>query len=204
MKGKIALTLTIPLLISAVLASTALAATMAILVSFNGGIGVIPVSSGQGTENIATVVNRNLVRGVQPPGQIWVIDDLVAKVFADGQITVRGKGLVLGGGDNVGRATGQSVFATLFCGAVAPFTESSTNLAGVPLATDGDFTINDVLTPTPPTPCDSPVLLIRNAGNLAWFAAGIPRANNVVPDEMEAVPPMDNPPPAPAEPTPMP
>ena len=40
------------------------------LVRFDGGIGVIPVSSGQGTAATATVVNRNIVRGVQPPDQL--------------------------------------------------------------------------------------------------------------------------------------
>ena len=43
------------------------------LVRFEGGIGVIPVSSGVGTDPTATTVNRNIVRGVQPPGQIWEI-----------------------------------------------------------------------------------------------------------------------------------
>jgi hypothetical protein len=50
------------------------------LVRFDGGIGVIPVSSGQGTAATATVVNRNIVRGVQPPGQLWVISSLKADV----------------------------------------------------------------------------------------------------------------------------
>ena len=55
------------------------------LVRFDGGIGVIPVSSGVGTAATATVVNRNIVRGVQPPGQIWVIANLKADVTADGR-----------------------------------------------------------------------------------------------------------------------
>ena len=44
--------------------------------------------------------------------------------------------------------------------------------ATVPLEPDGDFRIDDVLSPAPPSPCDTPVLLIVNA-NGAWFAAGI-------------------------------
>ena len=142
------------------------------LAKFEGGIGVIPVSSGQGTDATATTVNRNMVRGVQPAGQIWVIDDLEAQVTPDGRIQVKGEGLVLGGGNNVGRATGQRVFATLICEAAAPFTEHNSDLAGVPLAPNGDFRIDDVLSPAPTT-CDSPMLLIRNAANLNWFAAGI-------------------------------
>ena len=59
---------------------------------------------------------------------------------------------------------------------MAPFTQFSTDLAGVPLAANGDFRIDDVLVPAPPANCDSPVLLIRNSQpNPAWFAAGIPK-----------------------------
>jgi hypothetical protein len=142
------------------------------LASFKGGIGVIPVSSGVGTGETAEVVNRNIVRGVQPAGQIWVIRELKAKVRTNGEIEVEGEGLVLGGGNNVGRTTGQSVFATLICGSAPPFTEHSSDPVGVPLDPNGDFRIDDVLSDAPLT-CDSPVLLIRNAANLNWFAAGI-------------------------------
>jgi hypothetical protein len=148
-------------------------------VRFKGGIGVIPVSSGvvaPGTESTATtaeVVNRNFVRGVQPAGQIWVIADLDARVKTNGDIKVIGKGLILGGGNTVGRATGQSVFATLICEAAAPFTQHSTTLTGVLLAPNGDFKIDDILTPLPPATCASPLLLIRTAGSGNWFAAGI-------------------------------
>ena len=144
------------------------------LVRFKGGIGVIPVSSGVGTAATATDVNRNIVRGVQPPGQIWVIKDLDARVKTNGDIKVKGKGLILGGGNNVGRATGQSVFATLICEAAAPFTEHSTTLTGVPLADNGDFEIDDILSGFPINGCASPMLLIRTAGSGNWFAAGIP------------------------------
>lgn len=142
------------------------------LAIFKGGIGGIPVSSGQGTDATATTVNRNIVRGGQPAGQIWVISKLEAKVKTNGKIKVNGEGLVLGGGNNVGRATGQSVFATLICKAEAPFTEHNSELVGVPLDPNGNFSIDDVLLPAPTT-CDSPMLLIRNAANSGWFAAGI-------------------------------
>jgi hypothetical protein len=143
------------------------------LAKFKGGIGVIPVSSGVGTATTAEVVNRNIVRDIQPAGQIWVISKLEAEVKTNGDIKVEGEGLVLGGGNNVGRATGQRVFATLICEATAPFTERNSDLAGVPLEPNGDFAIDDVLTPVPPIPCASPVLLIRNASGKNWFAAGI-------------------------------
>lgn len=144
------------------------------LVQFDGGIGVIPVSTGVGTAPTATVVNRNIVRGVQPPGQIWVIRELRAEVKDDGHIRVDGRGLLLAGGNGVGSNAGASVFATLICEAAAPFTERNTELAGVALEPNGDFKIDDALTPAP-ADCASPVLLIRNAANKGWFAAGIPR-----------------------------
>jgi hypothetical protein len=149
------------------------------LVRFDGGIGVIPVSAGQGTAATATVVNRNLVRGVQPPGQLWVISSLKADVRTDGSIRVDGRGLLLAGGNGIGTNAGQSVRATLICDTVivAPATTPPLFETGlVPLEANGDFRIDDVLTPAPPAECASPVLLIRNPGG-AWFAAGIVKSS---------------------------
>jgi hypothetical protein len=145
------------------------------LVRFKGGIGVIPVSSAAGVVNAdgtSSSVSRNVVRGINPPGQIWVIADLRADISVDGHIRVNGKGLLLAGGNAIGGTAGQSVFATLICEAAAPFTLHNTTLTGVPLEQNGDFEIDDVLTPAP-SECASPVLLIRNVAG-AWFAAGIP------------------------------
>jgi hypothetical protein len=133
------------------------------LVRFKGGIGADPAS---------TVGTPNVVRGVNPPGQLWRIDDLRAEVQIDGSITVDGRGLLLAGGNNIGTTANLKVFATLICDAAAPFTEHSTNAAGVPLEPNGDFRIDDILSPAP-TGCASPVLLIRNTVNRAWFVAGI-------------------------------
>ena len=78
------------------------------LVKFKGGIGVIPVSAGVAvaptlaTAQTVESVNRNIVRGVQPPGQLWTIADLRADVKADGGIKVRGRGLLLAGGNGIG------------------------------------------------------------------------------------------------------
>jgi hypothetical protein len=146
------------------------------LAKFKGGIGVIPVSAGVGAAATAEVVNRNIVRGVQPPGQIWTISDLSAEVSTDGSIKVRGKGLLLAGGNGIGGNAGQSVRATLICEAAAPFTLHDTDPV-VPLEANGDFRIDGVLNPLPPIPCASPVLLIRNPAG-AWFAAGIPDLSN--------------------------
>ena len=146
------------------------------LVKFKGGIGVIPVSSGVGAAATAEVVNRNIVRGVQPPGQIWMIADLKAEVKVDGSIKVRGKGLLLGGGNGIGGNAGQSVRATLICEAAAPFALHDTDPV-VALEPNGDFKIEGTLNPAPPAVCDSPVLLIRNPAS-AWFAAGIVKQGN--------------------------
>src|SRR5207248_6876351 len=72
------------------------------LVRFDGGIGVIPVSSATVNADGSVTINRNIVRGVNPPGQPWVIAGLEADVETDGQIIVRGQGLLLAGGDNIG------------------------------------------------------------------------------------------------------
>jgi hypothetical protein len=150
------------------------------LVKFKGGIGVIPVSAGVAvaptlaTAQTVESVNRNIVRGVQPPGQLWVIADLRADVKADGSIKVRGRGLLLGGGNNIGTNAGQSVRATLLCEAANPVLHD-TGL--VPLELNGDFRIDDVLNPAPPAVCASPVLLIRNPAG-SWFAAGILKREN--------------------------
>ena len=133
------------------------------LVRFSGGIGVIPTGS-----------RNTTVRTVLAAGQIWRIQDLAADVKQDGRIRLDGRGLLLGSGNSVGSNANQSVFATLFCANDGNVPHSS-NSAGVPLEVDGDFRIDDTLSPAPPNPCTSPVLLIRSAGSGSWFAAGMLR-----------------------------
>ena len=133
------------------------------LVMFDGGIGDITTGSTDTT-----------VLGVPAAGQIWVIRDLTADVKVGGLIQVNGRGLLLGAGNAIGGNGNASVFATLFC-ANDGNVQHSTNLAGVPLQGNGDFRIQDSLSPAPPNTCASPVLLIRVTGNGGWFAAGIPR-----------------------------
>ena len=67
-----------PSLLSVLVLLTSSALADNTLAKFKGGIGVIPVSSGVGMAPTAAVVNRNIVRGVQPAGQPWVIRDLDA------------------------------------------------------------------------------------------------------------------------------
>ncbi|MEO8679161.1 MAG: hypothetical protein ABI665_08950 [Vicinamibacterales bacterium] len=142
---------------------------------FDGGIGVIPVSNGAGPLNAdgtSPNVRLNVVRGVNPGAGPWRIGDLRADIDTSGRIKVRGRGLLLASGNSIGQTANQNVFATLICGATAPFVEYSTTFA-VALATNGDFHIDDTLNPIP-SECASPVLLIRNTGGV-WFAAGIPK-----------------------------
>jgi len=145
-----------------------------VLVTFSGGIGVIPasnVAAPANTDGTFQNVARNVVRGVLPGGGPWRIGDLRATITTDGRIRVVGRGLLLASGNRIGQNGGQSVFATLICEAAAPFIERSTAPTGVLLAQNGDFRIDDVLSPVP-SGCASPVLLIRNLSG-AWFAAGI-------------------------------
>jgi hypothetical protein len=144
------------------------------LVRFKGGIGVDPISNVT-VSGPTTTASPNTVRGVSPPGQIWRIGDFTATVKVGGQIRLSGRGLLLAGGNGIGTNGGQSVFATLFCGPASGASASSSSSTGVPLEADGDFIINDVLSPEPPDPCTTPVLLIRTTGGAhPWFAAGIP------------------------------
>jgi hypothetical protein len=143
------------------------------LVRFDQGIGVDPISNVVVTGTTVTA-SANVVRGISPAGQIWRINDLDASVTTDGRIRVRGRGLLLGGGNGIGTNGGASVFATLFCGPAASASASSTTEAGVALDSDGDFVIEDQLSPMPPSSCETPVLLIRTSGGAhPWFAAGI-------------------------------
>jgi hypothetical protein len=147
-------------------------------VRFDGGIGVIPVASGAGPANPDGTfpnVKLNIVRGVPPGAGPWRIADLKADIDTNGRIGVRGRGLLLASSNSIGQNAGQSVFATLICEATTPFTEHNTTFT-VPLGQDGDFRIDDVLSPVP-SDCPSPVLLIRNAGGV-WFAAGIPKLDD--------------------------
>ena len=142
-----------------------------LLLSFDGGIGVDPVS-GIAANGAPTA---NVVRGVGPGGAPWRIARLTASIAVSGHITVRGRGLLLAGGNGIGTNGAQSVHAILFCGPVAPATTATahaTPAAGVALAANGDFRIDAMLSPTPPNPCGTPVLLIANPAP-RWFAAGI-------------------------------
>ena len=134
---------------------------------FKGGIGVQPISGVSATG----AVNLNVVRGVSPAGP-WRISSLIVDVSPNGHIIAVGRGLLLAAGNGIGTNGGQKVHVTLFCGPAATATAHSSTAAGVALAPNGDFAIDDFLSPLPPVTCTTPVLLVRNVGGL-WFAAGI-------------------------------
>ena len=168
---------TLAMLATVGIGSAATAHRRDILVSFDGGIGVIPAQNGAGVTNADGTlqdVRRNIVRGVAPGAGPWRIADLKATVDVDGRARVRGRGLLLASGNSIGQTANQVVFATLICEAAAPFVERSTSAAGVPLEPNGDFRIDDTLDSVP-SECPSPVLLIRTTGNGSWFAAGVPQ-----------------------------
>lgn len=174
---------TISLFALALLVLPAAAPAGTTVVEFEGGIGSQPLA-GSPTGLIA-----NDVRGVPPGGRPWEIRKLRATVKSEdghARIVVKGEGLILGGGNNVGLpGAPREVAATLFCGADA-FNSTSvlTNAAG-------DFRIRSTLvgpnaTTELPDPCTTPTLLIRNAPNGvpgAWFAAGIPKMGDEDPDK---------------------
>jgi hypothetical protein len=155
------------------LALTSISSAQSTALSFQGGIGVVNVIG----QNADSTIKLNVVRGVTPAAP-WVIAALTANITSDGHISVVGRGLLLSAGDGIGTNAGASVHATLFCGpATSP---TAFDEAGVPLDAAGNFQINDVLTPVPEFPCESPVLLIRSGaapGQGVWFAAGIPVNN---------------------------
>lgn len=167
----------VPLFALVFSAASAIAGDAPIVAVFDGGIGVQPLAGSP-----PTGVIPNDVRGVPPGGRPWEIRKLKATVRSeDGRasIVVKGKGLIFGGGNNVGLpGVPREVAATVFCG-----TNEAFNSASVFTNAAGDFEIKSPLTTSAgntmlPEPCMPATLLIRNApGGVPgpWFAAGIPK-----------------------------
>ncbi len=154
------------------------------IVQFNGAIGSQPFA------NVGGVPVANDVLGIAPGGRPWELRKLRAGVDINGMLRLTGKGLLLGGGNNIGRpAIPRSVQATLFCNEAG--TNLAWNSAAAALDAQGNFSISGPLAPVapnlltaPPNPCNLPILLIRNSTAATapggapvpgpWFAAGIP------------------------------
>lgn len=138
------------------------------LVRFEGGIGSQPLRAGPAP---------NIVRGVNAGGIPWVISRLNVDVKLDGRISVDGRGLLRGGGNDIGTAIAR-VHVRLFCNGGGDVIGSVHNSDDVPSVANGDFRIDGFVTPSPPSPCANPVLLIVNGasgGGGNWFVAGIPK-----------------------------
>jgi hypothetical protein len=172
--GGAALNLRLGLVLAlSVLGLNSISSAQSTALRFQGGIGVVNVIG----QNPDLTIKLNVVRGVTPAAP-WVIGALTANITSDGHISVVGRGLLLSASDGIGTNVGASVHATLFCGPATSATASDE--PGVPLDAAGNFIINDVLTPVPEFPCESPVLLIRSGaapGQGVWFAAGIPSSS---------------------------
>jgi len=151
---------------------------------FDGGIGVVP-ATWAGANNTAPTggaAAANAVNDTPPPGRPWVISDLKASVLGDGSFDVRGEGLVLAGGNNVGVSANLAVRMRLYCGGAAgvPLTKFTSNETTT-LEPNGDFHLRGQLAVVnQPLDCPNARLLIIAAGPNAanaggWFAAGIPK-----------------------------
>jgi hypothetical protein len=148
------------------------------LARFSGAISVDPV---RGIDaNNAPV--SSVVCGVSPGATPWQMASLHATIKNDGSIFVDGRGLLVAATNSIGTNAGQTIQAQLFCNTSSvncgvPSTSSPT---GVTLAPNGDFRIDDTLSPLPPMSCLNPVLLITQipAKGGRWFAAGIAVRSN--------------------------
>jgi hypothetical protein len=172
-----------------------------ILFEFDGGIGSQPFRAAAG----APV--SNTVAGISPGGAPWPITSLTAVVRTDGTIRLQAKGVLLGGGDNIGTRGGpRQMVVSLFCRnapvppAIAGTLQTiSYDSEFVDLDENGDFQLKSQLVnasgETLPGDCgdkgdNRPVLLIRTvtpansttntpAAPGAWFAAGILKSGHL-------------------------
>ncbi|MBK6850979.1 MAG: hypothetical protein IPG93_05090 [Burkholderiales bacterium] len=149
----------------------------AVLLKFDGAIGVDPLTAAGGVDV------PNVVRGINPGGRAWVIRKLQAKVFANATVAISGKGLLFSSGELIATRGGVThVAATLACGA-ADATALKYTTAPFELNAAGNFSIRGPLldganTAVLPASCANPQLLIRSANPTTgaaggWFAAGI-------------------------------
>jgi len=127
------------------------------------------------------------IRGVLSGGAPWVVKEGKITLDSDGRLKVRVKGLVIGEGalangnpvppGLIGTVAGiTTVHAALTCGGPGggvPFTITPTD--GVPIDSDGDFTIDAHI--SIPDVCAQPIVLIRIGAAAAegpWIAASEP------------------------------
>jgi len=94
-----------------------------VLVRFDDSVGVTPILSFAPPQNVDLTfanVALNVVRGVNPSGNPWKIDELTGVIHDDGRISVGGRGLMISGGDLIGQSLTLRIFATLVCELMPP------------------------------------------------------------------------------------
>jgi len=149
--------------------SVRLAASLALVAVLAVGAGVATADPGP---HAAKIIDTRLV-GIDQPGQVllgvtgggrpWTIEKGNAKLFADGRIDLKVRGLLLGpGGSNEGTNPVAKGRAIVVCNGVDKVMSDP-----VPFSPTGDAHVEAWL--TMPSPCLAPVVFFGSPGG-AWFA----------------------------------
>jgi hypothetical protein len=153
--------------------SIRLAIAIGLLAALVVGTGPVAADRGDPTKILDTrlvgVPNPPVtVVGVNGAGAAWTTDDSRAKLFSDGTLDLRIRGLVFTTGPNAGTNTVAQGRATVVCnGNANPATD---RVDSDPIAfsiPDGDAHFDGLL--TLPSPCFAPVVFFTSVGG-AWFA----------------------------------
>lgn len=148
--------------------SLRLAAAIALLGALVLGTGTVAADSGDhgrkflDTRLVGLPVADQVLLGVTGGGRSWTIEMGKAKLYKDGWIDLKVRGLVLGPGTNEGInpiALGRAIVVCNGAGKIMSDT--------VPFLPDGDAHVMAQL--ALPSPCLAPVVFFGNAAG-AWFA----------------------------------
>ena len=147
--------------------SIRLAVAMALLAALVVGTGTVVADSGHGkildTRLVGLAEPGTVVAGVPGAMHAWAIDRGNAKLYADGRVNLRVKGLVLTPEDTNPVANGR-VVVSCNGGGAGNVVQSGLVPLSVP---DGDAHFNQWL--TLPSPCLAPVIFFTSPGG-SWFA----------------------------------
>jgi hypothetical protein len=122
---------------------------------------------------VGSVPSDPTVHGAAPGGLPWETHKSSSvKLFGDGRLVVKVKGLVFTDGPFVGTAGPvSSVSASVYCGADG--TPAVATTGTVPLSAEGDARIDAVL--TVPEPCLNPVVLVHPFNATGFYIASSQR-----------------------------
>jgi len=149
------------------------AAAVLALTTLTAPAGAVATDRGTGgparAELVGSLPSDPTVHGAAPGGLPWTAHrSSSVKLFADGRLSVKVKGLVFTDGPFVGTAGPvTSVSASVYCGADDTAAVASTGT--VPLSATGDARINTVV--AMPEPCDNPVVLVHPFNATAFYIA---------------------------------